>query len=193
MFENFFSGVIHIIISLSAGVLGVIPGIEGHDAKFSTFEFNVVEDCILISAKIEDELNPRIDDIIKSGRPVRLKILAECYLAAQDKGPLHQRSLLKSVRYNLLKKQYEIETGNSREKLIFKENQEMWKAFLNIRDQFIFTSGDFLEEGKYYIKVTARLETELEISGRKLDLMLFWNNNPPVAMTGLFDKTIFMF
>ena len=74
MFENFFGGLIKLIITLSAGALGVIPGLDGNDVAFSSFEFSVADNQILISAQIQDQLNPRIDDIITSGRTVRLKI-----------------------------------------------------------------------------------------------------------------------
>jgi len=193
MFENFFGGLIKLIISLSAGALGVIPGIDGSDVAFSQFEFNVADNQIFISAQIQNELNPRIDDIIKSGRAVRLKITSECYKTSNEKESVKKKNIVKIVNYDVLKKQYEVTNNRTDLRKIHADSSLMWQDFLTIVEQSVFTSKDFPDRDKYFIKVTARLETELEIGGKSLDLMLFWNNKPPTAITDKFDNTIFIF
>ncbi len=193
MFENFFGGVIKLIIMLSTSVLGVIPGIDGSDVAFSRFEFNVADNQIFISAQIQNELNPRVDDIIKSGRAVRLKITSECYKSSDKKEPLKKSKIVKIVNYNVLKKEYEVGYGSSDKRNVYTDNVKMWIDFLTIENRPVFKSKDFPGNEEYFIKVTAHLKTELEIGGKSLDLMLFWNNKPPTAITDKFDNTLFIF
>jgi len=188
--NNFYDGLIKLIISLSTGVLGIIPGIDGHDAQFTESEFYVRNNEIFISALIESNFNQRIDDIIRSGRKVRLHITAEIY-REQDKKPLKKAALIKTVDYDILEKHYLLSYENTEEFVIYEEKAAMWQNFLTIKDRPVFRAKDFPDKGPYHIQVRAELETDLEISGKNLDLMLFWNNKAPEFTTSAFDNSRF--
>ncbi len=188
--NSFYDGLIKLIISLSTGVLGIIPGIDGNDARFIDPEFYVRNNEIFISATIESEFNQRIDDIIRSGRTVKLNITAEIYREHGTK-PLKESTLVKTVDFDILEKRYLLAYDDSEKVRIFQDKFETWNNFLKIENREVFSGEDFPDKSIYYIQVRAELKTDLEIGGKSLDLMLFWNNKAPEFKTKTFDNSIF--
>jgi hypothetical protein len=69
----------------------------------------------------------------------------------------------------------------------------MWQNFLSLDKIPVFTAKDFSVKAEYYLKISAQIETELEIGGRSVDLMLFWNNKIPEYKTESFNNSIFTY
>lgn len=193
MIDSFYDGILKLIVALSTGVLGIIPGIEGNEANFINTELYVRNNQIYISTQIENQLNKRIDDIIKTGRKVRLKLKIETFKTGNKKA-IASKNIRKEIHYDILNKEYEVAYETSNKISTFTSADEMWVAFLKVQNQPVLRAKDFVEKNAtYFLKITAKIETELEIGGRDIDLMLFWNNKAPEYKTNNFDNSIFAF
>jgi hypothetical protein len=192
MFENVYDGLLKLIIAISTGVLGIIPGIEGNDASFTNTELVVRNNKIFISTEIQNTFSERIDDIIKSGRKINLKITVESFIKDRKK-PFDTRHIYKFVEYDLLKQQYYVSYRDFDKIGSFEKAEIMWQNFLSLDKIPVFTAKDFSVKAEYYLKISAQIETELEIGGRSVDLMLFWNNKIPEYKTESFNNSIFTY
>ena len=192
MIDSFYGSIIKLIITLSTGVLGIIPGIDGNEAFFTETDFYIRGNQILISSQIENPFNKRIDDIIKTGRSVRIKIVFECFQENIEKS-IAESKIIKTINFNILENYYEVSYKESGLVQNFYNSEKMWENFLKIENQPVFQAKLFSSKINYFIKIKAYLETELQIGGKNVDIMLFWNNIVPEYKTENFDKSIFTY
>lgn len=189
MFDTIADRLITTIISIGSLIF---PFIESIEPIFTDVQFKVVGNALYLSATLENCYTEELDKVISSGQPVIVRFEAELF-NEKAKKPVLNNKFFRSVRYNLLDKQYEVYLSEKEMRLLLGDINLVHQHLATLRDVKIFDSSNLKRGQQYYIRLTGLLENITFIGGEsELDLMLFWNNHRPVVNTSSFNSTIFM-
>ena len=189
MFDTIADRLITTIISIGSLIF---PFIESIEPIFTNVQFEVVGNSLYLSATLENCYTEELDKVISSGQSVIVRFVAELF-TEKDKKPVLEQEFFRSVRYNLLDKQYEIYLSEKESRLFLKDIAQVHQNLVTLKDVKIINSSNLKRGQQYYIRLTALLDNITFIGGEsELDLMLFWNNHRPVVNTSSFNLTIFV-
>jgi len=189
MFDTIADRLITTIISIGSLIF---PFIESIEPIFTEVQFEVVGNSLYLSATLENCYTDELDKVISSGQSVIVRFEAELF-SEKAKKPVLKQEFFRSVRYNLLDKQYEAYLSEKGSHLFLKDIEMVHQNLVTLKDVKIIDSSDLKRGQQYYIRLTAWLENVTFIGGEsELDLMLFWNNHRPIVNTNSFNSTIFM-
>jgi hypothetical protein len=189
MFETIADRLITTIISIGSLVF---PFIESIEPIFTDVQFKVVGNSLYLSTTLENCYTEELDKVISSGQPVVVRFEAELF-NDKVKKPVLKQEFFRSVRYNLLDKQYEVYLSEKDTRLLLQDIDRVHQNLTTLKEVKIIDSSNLKGGQQYYIRLTAALDNITFVGGEsELDLMLFWNNRRPAINTSRFNSTIFI-
>jgi hypothetical protein len=190
MFDKIAEQLIAIVISIGSLIF---PSIKGTQPVFNELQLVVTANMLYLSTELQDCYTPEFDKVLSSGQAVTLYFQFEIYLEKSER-PIIKRDFSHIVRYNPLDRQFELYCSESNTYHYFNSLEQVHANFTRLQQVPLLEAVN-LEAGRsYYLRAEAYLaDIRLLGEGVELNMMLFWDEKRPVARSGLFDLSFFLY
>lgn len=174
---------------IAAGSL-FLSSVTGTNAVFEDVEIIRYDNRIVFSATLSNCFNEELDKIFLSGEIIRINFVIQTFEKG-NREPIDEKTFHHHIKYDLVDQYYEVYISEKDDNFIIEDIAES-KIQLAKIEEFEIIKTDLLELGrKYYIKLTAEMESiYLDALKKNIDLMLYWNNKRATCRTQEFEKSL---